>query len=300
MKKKLITVVLAAVMVLGAALTFTACGKAKIGKGESYGLVHNAGYVGAVTVVADSKGKVSYVRIDEFMLPTNWANGNDYAEDGDGNNLPIMGNFTTKFAATTYAKYIQIGAKYFEATGTASVPVYKEIGVSGGIADLMLYLKPSGATAATTLDTEPMKWYAEAAYKGDCIILKSVANGAANSVKIKDAANGDVSLAYDAKAVGSSGGINKAFSSYGSAAYDWVANTSALESFIYEHGTGFVFDDMVRYDGETQTGKGAAGERGTKGTWKIGDATTTVTATDMPDYFMIAKKACEKAQAAAK
>ncbi len=72
------------------------------------------------------------------------------------------------------------------------------------------------------------------------------------------------------------GSLTKEGSEYWNFGIGWQGNIDAIEETIEENGGGFKLDEMVRTDDNT---------------WELADATTSATASDLPDYVNLVQTA---------
>lgn len=271
MKKILISVL----MVLMAAVLAAGCAsKAETlvtNKATAYDMVHGH-YLGIVDMTVNNDGDVLDVNFDEILFPYSWAKVNPKAETATV--VPTNATFTDMWknetVTTAYAKYIKIGDKIFEATGTIvdnkSVPVWAEVG-GGEITDL---------EAALADDTDLQKWYYEEGMKVSSFrIVKKVGE------------------AYENEKYGtnnSNGGLFKSTNNYWRAVdgkisgMGWEANMFAMSNYLKTNGVNYTEGDLADIEKDAGTG-----------TYKLGDVNTGATLTDFADYMTVAKAAYDKA-----
>ncbi|MDR3318662.1 MAG: hypothetical protein LBS99_04425 [Clostridiales bacterium] len=265
--KKILTAVLTGVtIIIGLAACAQGGGVAAPASATAvaYGRVHGAGSLGRVQITANKDGAVSAAEIDETFFPvTNgWTQYGAGVYGADG-----FENYYTYGAeespiTTAYAKYIKVGDKTFEATGTAATPVYKETG--GNVYDLEKLLQ-SG-------DFEICEWYYKAVTTGKAQILKKYGDTLAKDVDAKHS-----SVTFNKKSASS------AYWAASDNAIGWKGNIAELEDYIRNNGVNYGYDSFSRAEDGNY--------------WVIGDTATGATLTDMGDYMLLAKKAYNLAQA---
>lgn len=236
------------------------------GDGASVGYVPNqtavayaythGGYVGMATVEVDGDGNLD-VEIDEAFLPHTLAivdmESGDWTEDN-----------------TVY--YVQRGeqarvARWVSYDGT------NYVGVNAGGA--MVYVE-AAEDGSPRVDPGESRWSAQDLEQ---IILQNQSTMAAWYENIADGGFA-VMTAADASptpvTTTSYGSLTKEGSEYWNFGIGWQGNIDAIEETIEENGGAFKLDEMVRTD---------------EGTWELADATTSATASDLPDYVNVVQTA---------
>lgn len=261
MKKLFVKMLTVAISVMMLASVFGCDNKPAKSSATAYDVVHGNGYLGVVDITVDKDGKVLDIKIDEIFLPANWAK-----QGTEGENTSFTDTWTDA-AAGTYAKYIRIDDKFFEATvvtarGKHSMPIYAEVN-GGEITDL---------EAQLVEDAELRTWYFEAA-KDDA--FKIVKKDGENFVDEKEGKNNP------------NGSLYKSQSNYwpeGSTGKGWKPNIKAMEDFVKANGVKYSLSDLEDIEKDSETGS-----------FFIGDVDTGATLTDFADYMSVVKAAYDKA-----
>ncbi|HEY8390074.1 MAG TPA: hypothetical protein VIL26_03890 [Clostridia bacterium] len=259
MKKFLISM-LTLVMSVGLFASVFGCGKPATSSATAYDLVNAEGsyYFVVVDITVNKEGKVSAIKLDEVLLTDRWT------KQG-GQNSAITDTVTSTDGEATFAKYIRIGDKKFEATavngsGNHATPVYAEIGgeIDNLVEDMMG-------------NKDLVKYYYEAAKNGNFKILKKFGD---NFVDEYDGANNSYTSLF------------KSTSNYwpaGSNGMGWKANMEAMENYVKENGVNYTSADL---EGITRDNDNKI---------YIGDVNTGATLTGFVGYMTVVKAAYDKA-----
>ena len=199
------------------------------------------------------------IKIDEVFLPANWAK-----QGTEGENASFTDTWTDAAIEDTYAKYIRIDDKVFEATvltarGKHSMPVYAEVN-GGDITDL---------EAQLVEDAELRTWYYEAAINDSFKIVKKVGEDFEDEKEGKNNPNGSLFKSQSNYWPSSEGVMG------------WKGNIAKMVDYLKANGVKFDLDDIDK-DSET-------------GTFFISDVDTGATLTDFTDYMTVVKAAYDKA-----
>lgn len=259
MKKFLISMLTVVMSVVLLASVFGCDNKPAKSSATAYDVVHGNGYLGVVDITINKDGKVLDIKMDEIFLPANWAK-----QATEGENATFTDTWTDAAIEDTYAKYIRIDDKVFEATvltarGKHSMPVYAEVG-DGDITDL---------EAQLVEDAELRTWYYEAAKDDAFKIVKKDGDNFVNEKEGKNNPNGSLFKSQSNYWPSSEGDMG------------WKGNIAKMVDYLKANGVKFSLDSIEK-DSET-------------GTFFIGDVDTGATLTDFTDYMSVAKAAYDKA-----
>lgn len=260
MKKKLITIMLAAVIAAVAMSALSACKKALAEKTvTAYGLVHTY-YLGAATVTADKNSKVKDVKLDEYFLPHDWADKNNAIGYVVGDYVFLYNYNAETDTFTTTSKN----------TGSSQTPA-NMISISANTAELC-FTKPQFAA-----------YYVKQIQDNKCFILvkgtstdKDYTNAAGTMYYKKGAAAKD-NCGY--VTMNKSDAANTYWRPASGLGY--AGNMNAIIEYI--KSDAFITGDIMG------AARISGGDNANK--WQVGGIVTGATAIDFKDYVLLAKNA---------